>query len=301
MEFDEHIVPDLEDVIAETNGASLSMSIVSGVVGSSNSNVATGVTADTVDTDASFEVIRSAVVSDHLYVDPSVSDRALLEAHVSNSKAALPKFCWEEGVLGEVFGSDNTHIPNILNLSVQPPDLEPATSSATVALPLAGTLKRKSDDSFYTSAVKVINDADFFEQEKQLWNSALCKWQTVFCIVHHSGPVGDAVWNATTSGDMDNTAHRVLRDVFGVKSPRTVMKSASSILAFFHWLQKHGLPVWPFDNDIDNFAVYIGDFAIDRKGFPRGSSLLQACRFAHHVLQIDMSRVLNDKRFVRKN
>ena len=68
------------------------------------------------------------------------------------------------------------------------------------------------------------------------------------------------------------------------------MKRASSILAFFHWLKKHG-QLWPFNND--NVMVFIGDFAMD-KGFTRGSSFLQACRFAHHVLQIDMSNVLND-------
>ncbi len=69
------------------------------------------------------------------------------------------------------------------------------------------------------------------------------------------------------------------------------MKRASSILTFFHWLQKHGKQMWPFEND--NISVYIGDFAMG-KGFHEGFILLQACRFAHHVLQIDMSKVLND-------
>ncbi len=148
------------------------------------------------------------------------------------------------------------------------PDLEPAPSVVGVAASSGGTLKRKIDGSDYTSAVKVVNDIEFFgidflEQQKQLWNSALCKWQTIFFIVRHEGPVDNAIWQASTSGDPDNDAHRVLRDVFGVKSHKTVMKRASSILAFFHWLQKHGQPLWPFDND--NISICIGDFAMDNK------------------------------------
>lgn len=80
------------------------------------------------------------------------------------------------------------------------------------------------------------------------------------------GLVGNAVWNATASGD---SARNILRDVFGVKSPNTVMKRASSLLAFFHWLQKHSQPSWPFDNE--NVSVYIGDFASDQRGITRGS------------------------------
>ena len=86
--------------------------------------------------------------------------------------------------------------------------------------------------------------------------------------------MGNAIWKATTSGDPDIDAHRVLRDVFGVKSPKTVMKRASSILTFFHWWQKHGQQLWPFEND--NMSVYTGDFAMD-KGFHEGSS------FCKHV------------------
>lgn len=77
-----------------------------------------------------------------------------------------------------------------------------------------------------------------------------------------------------------------------MKSPRTVIKRASSLLAFFDWLRKHGQQLWPFE--IDNISVYIGDFAADSKGYTRGATFLQACRFAHHVLRIALNSVLND-------
>ena len=127
-------------------------------------------------------------------------DRMLVDAHLTNVQAALPKFCWEEGVSGDIFGSNSSSLPNMLNVVLpQPDDVRAAEPSATLAS--ARILKRKFDSSFYASSVKVISDKGYIEQQHHVWASALCEWESNFCIVNHQGPVGEAVWNAATSTD----------------------------------------------------------------------------------------------------
>ena len=194
MEFFDSMVPDFEGFDSEKAACAPSCPSASAIGGSSLDGH--GTTVEPISTDVLDNVVSFSVGSSSSGVDPSVYDRTWMESHFSNSQAALPKFCREEGILGEIFGSEGMSLPNILSAPLHQPDVEPVT----MATSSVGTLKRKSDDSHYTAAVKVINDTDFLEQQKQLWNSALCKWQTIFCIVHQEGPVGNAIWKATMSG-----------------------------------------------------------------------------------------------------
>ena len=139
-----------------------------------------GTTVESIQTDVLDNVVSFSAGSSCSGLDPSAYDRTWMESHLSNSQAALPKFCWEEGILGDIFGSEGMSLPNILSAPLHQPDVEPVTSVADMATSTVGTLKRKSDDSHYTAAVKVVNDTDFLEQQKQLWNSSLCKWRTIF-------------------------------------------------------------------------------------------------------------------------
>ena len=139
-------------------------------------------------------------ISGEQRVHDATFDRMLVDAHLTNVQAALPKCCWEEGVSGDIFGSNSSLLPNMLNVVLpQPDDVRAAEPSATLAS--ARILKRKFDSSFYTSSVKVISDKGYIEQQHQVWASALCEWESNFCIVNHQGPVGEAVWNAATSTD----------------------------------------------------------------------------------------------------
>lgn len=82
MDFFDHIVPDLEDVIRPSSSATSN----SGV-----SNSAVRVSAvDDLETE-SFGAVQLFDASDDIPVDNSSYDRALIEAHLSNTQAALPK------------------------------------------------------------------------------------------------------------------------------------------------------------------------------------------------------------------
>ena len=285
-DFQDVIAPDLEDFIETIAVPSVTPSVpITDGWSVVPSAVDSGVT-DRVDHE-----VCAGVTTDMQYVDNSTFDRMLIDAHLTNVHSALPKFCWEEGVLGDIFSGSSSSLPSMLNVVLPQPDDSNVTVPSTAAVG-TGILKRKFDGSFYASSVKVISDKDYIEQQQQLWASALCKWESIFCIVDYQGPIGETISNAANSIDGVLHPHEILRDVFGVKSPRTVLKRASALLAFFRWLQTRGQSMWPFRND--QVAVYMGDFMPSKKGHTRGSSFLQACRFAHHVLLIDMSAVLGD-------
>lgn len=178
MDFFDHIVPDLEDVIRPSSSATSN----SGV-----SNSAVRVSAvDDLETE-SFGAVQLFDASDDIPVDNSSYDRALIEAHLSNTQAALPKLRWEEGFLGDIFGDNPTGVPNIVNVSLQPPDSAEATSSTDVAVPSVETLKRKADGAHFSSAIKVISDTDFLEQQKQFCRMLYASGNQFFALYNMRG------------------------------------------------------------------------------------------------------------------
>lgn len=54
------------------------------------------------------------------------------QCQLSNSQAALPRLCREEGIFNDIFGNTPSGIPTLLNIPLQQPD---------VSLPSAGTGK----------------------------------------------------------------------------------------------------------------------------------------------------------------
>ena len=226
-DFQDVIVPDLEDFIETLAVPSVTPSVP---ITDGWSVVPSAV--DSGETDRDDYDVCSGVTTDLQYVDNSTFDRMLIEAHLTNVHSALPKFCWEEGVLGDIFSGSSSSLPSMLNVVLPQPDDSNAAEPSTASI-VTGILKRKFDGSFYASSVKVISDKDYIEQQQQLWASALCKWESIFCIVDYQGPIGEAISNAANSIDSVLHPHEILRDVFGVKSPRTVLKRASALLAFF--------------------------------------------------------------------
>ena len=202
------IAPDLEDFIETSAVPSVTPNVP---ISAGWSVVPSAV--ESGETDLEENDVSSGVTTDLQYVDNSTFDRMLIDAHLTNVHSALPKFCWEEGVLGDIFSSSSSFLPSMLNVVLPQPDDSNAAEPSTTSIG-AGILKRKFDGSFYASSVKVISDKDYIEQQQQLWASALCKWEPIFCIVDYQGPIGEAISNAVNSIDNVLHPHEILREVF---------------------------------------------------------------------------------------
>ena len=109
------------------------------------------------------------------------------------------------------------------------------------------------------------------------------------------GVLGDALSGQLYASD-DAAAGMVLRDALGVKSPRTSLKRAQTLIRYLRWLQKESdSDPWSRKHCLDCIA------APGPKGIvaSRGTSLREALKFAHYVLDLQIPLSLLDDAQIR--
>ena len=84
----------------------------------------------------------------------------------------------------------------------------------------------------------------------------------------------------------------LIRDVFGIKSPRTAIKRANSLLRCMRWHLRERRAAWPWDSrSFTDFVKSLGDSASAVTG------LFEAMNFAYHVMGMPFcSGILQDRR-----
>ena len=225
-------------------------------------------------------------------ISKSDYNRALFEARlnaVGDSELKLP---WEQGVWKAIFSDDDSDVfPNVL--PPVPGEYLVHRSSAAAALDEVERVAEKtvaessiSQDlklPFYSFAVKVLPDRDAMEENEKLWNQALYKWQQVFEILDYPGQLGKALLHEQVTTD-PGAISVVLRDSLGIKSPRTAIKRAQTLLQYFSWLQSQFLDWDPWNRN--HCLQYLRMEGQSRPSASRGLTLLEAFRFARFVLEI---------------
>ena len=209
---------------------------------------------------------------------------------------------WESGVMAAIFGDDTD------SLFPSPcPPVEPGFSSAQSqviqqhaeeALEQVNTsiIEREVDVPMYSLAIKVKPDRNFAAELDWLWQKALGKWLEVFEICGFPGVLGDALSGQLYASD-DAAAGMVLRDALGVKSPRTSLKRAQTLIRYLRWLQQES----------DNWDPWSRKHCLDYIATPgpkgivasRGTSLREALKFAHYVLDFQIPLALLDDSQIR--
>ena len=84
----------------------------------------------------------------------------------------------------------------------------------------------------YSFAIKVVPDRDMFSEEAAVWEKAIHKWLQVFDILGFPGMLGHALLSEQVDA-VSGSRSAVLRDALGVKSPRTALKRAQTLLRYF--------------------------------------------------------------------
>ena len=85
---------------------------------------------------------------------------------------------------------------------------------------------------FYSFAVKVLPDRDIFAEDTLLCDKALQKWLQVFEVLGFPGTFGFSVLAEQAHG-ATGTQSDALRVALGIKSPRTAVKRAQTLLRYF--------------------------------------------------------------------
>ena len=245
-----------------------------------------------------------AVESDlHLDVQQSVTrvdaplsraevNKALFEARLESLSDTELKFPWESGVMGDIF-SESSVVASLPTLpaeflgftdqmhAVTDEDAAPSTSQRISS--------RALELPFYSFAIKIKPDKDLFAAQEVLWTKAIDKWIQVFEVLGFPWQMGEAL---DSELHFEEAAEQgmVLRDALGVKSPRTAVKRAQTLLQFLRWLHDNCSSWEPWSRA--NCLAYLSSTDDRRPAASLGVSFLEAIRFARHVLQVPIPDAL---------
>ena len=244
-----------------------------------------------VGADASLEPGRdpqSVTVVDDLPIPQDVYDRALFDAQQSISQDVSLQLPWESGVFGAIFGNDLFSLPSPSD--VMPQQSIPETPDELIEQIIrpqrvAASVNRSAEVPVHTRVMTDISDIDAVREEEQLWELAVSKWHFIFATTNWSGVIGDRLMNLLCREDPWTECRLVIRDVLGIKSPRTAIKRADTLRKFFKWVISRDCSPWPI------FSSRVLTYLSKEGGNPAASTgiaLLEAFRFAHFVMGIEI-------------
>ena len=219
-------------------------------------------------------------------------NKALFEARLQSLGDTELKYPWESGVMGDIFSETN----DAAGIPTLPAEYLCFTdqSGSTTAVPASQSASQKVagrylELPFYSFAIKVKPDKDMFAQQEVLWTRAIDKWLQVFDVLGFPGQLGVALENELHFADP--TEHGlVLRDALGVKSPRTAVKRAQTLMQYFRWLQESCSDWEPWERS--HCLDYLRSTDVRTPAASLGMSFLEALRFARYVMQIPIQDAL---------
>ena len=193
------------------------------------------------------------------------------------------KLPWDGEPFKSIFGDHILQHDFSLAPYSDPVSIE-STSSSSHAV--AGPLKRLREQMpVFACAVQSRPDIDHESQMIGLRDRAISKWEAVFALMSYPGPVGEMIKNNRSSA---RDRRQVLLDVFGIKSPHTLIKRANAMLRYLTFAGRRGAC-----NVLDSETVldYLHDREDHRVSGSTGSALLEAFRFCLHILGIEGCRI----------
>ena len=166
-------------------------------------------------------------------VPQAVYYRALLDAQLSISQDVSLKLPWESGVFGAIFGDEMLSLiqPSIPDTSVE------LSEQLSKSSHVAASVKRSADVPLHAAAMTDISDVDaLVEEAAQLCETATSKWHFIFETTEWSGLIGVRLYNILQEDGSVERCRTVIRDVLGIKPPRTAIKRANTLRKYFKWV-----------------------------------------------------------------
>ena len=215
-------------------------------------------------------------------------NKALFEARLQNFGDTELKYPWEHGAMVDIFAETDScsGVPGLpvecLGFTEQ---LHDATGSAAASVSARRSSGRDLVLPFYSFAIRDKTDKDLFAEQEVLRTRALDKWSQIFEVLGFPGELGDALDAELRFGDPSEQGTG-LRDALGIKSPRTALKRAQTLLQCFKWLQCNCVDWNPWDRS--RCLTYLSSSEGHVPAASLGMLFLEALRFSRHVLQISI-------------
>ena len=166
-------------------------------------------------------------------------DALLMTARLSVMEDKQLQLPWESGIFKSIFDDHATvsllpaQVLTVTGDVFCTPSSEGAASSSVVPEPKQFPwLARDVVLPIHACAIKVLPDRDFFQELDVLWVHAVDKWLRIFEILGYPGVLGESIALEMYSPD-GGKSREMVRDSMGIKSPRTAIKGAQTILKYF--------------------------------------------------------------------
>ena len=205
---------------------------------------------------------------------------------------------WETGVFAEIFGHSN-----LLELPMnQLP--EPDTGLMDHVIAAAETLEgagAQTLESCYDKVVKNVLDLDYFENKHRQLELACGQWLELLSCSWYATGVGEILAKDMQKDASGSCAYETLKASFGIKSPQTLLKRASSLRRYFKWhaelrsdaQQVHVSPLPFSEADVWSFFHWLRDLRREnQRGYTNASAFLETVRFMKFTLELRESDVV---------
>ena len=223
-------------------------------------------------------------------------DRALFAARREVVASASLSFPWESGIFSSIFNDEPLNIPGPIGAIIEPsfPDnFDKFRSAVNSGVDPRMDLKRKPSTSIHTVVMSTHRDVDALQQDANLWVASITKWQLIFEFVSFSGQIGTRLLECSSQDPSGELERSIIRDVLGIKSPRTASKRADSLRKFFSWCGYAKGLTWPVQ---PNWILeYLSEDDGRGPASTTGLALMEAIRFGRYVMGIEFKdEVLSD-------
>eukprot|EP00435_Cladocopium_sp_Y103_P063925 s1543_g25.t1 len=198
---------------------------------------------------------------------------------------------WETGALADTFNFQQDPLPRCPGIAEREVD-DDANTSETMQVQLDRF--RLPDGAKYVHAVKSLQDMSYFDSKSQKLELACGQWLNLLSIDWSASGVGPQLVTALQSDHTGTEATTILKACFGVKSPSTLLKRASTFRKYVTWFDKHGMGTESRSRPFPLDEVVVWQYFLwlkqqresCSKGFAVPSSFLEAVRFAKFTLDL---------------
>ena len=217
-------------------------------------------------------------------------------------------FPWETGVFAQIFGS--AELLSLPSARLPEPD-SGLTDRVIAAVDAVETSEPGPLDSCYDKAVRNVQDLEYFENKHRLLELACGQWLELLSCNWSATGVGEILASDMQKDVTGSNAFETLKACFGIKSPQTLLKRASSLKRYFRWhselradAAELELSPLPFvEQDVWSFFHWLRNNRREtNRGFTNASAFLETVRFMKFTLELrDPDVVLLSRRLPLSN
>ena len=201
------------------------------------------------------------------------------------------QYPWEQGVFADIFGDgQQLAMPVCSGLAEQ----RVLDADAFGHESSAADTKELPVDAKFVGVVSSTRDLDYFEEKNQKHELACAQWLELLSISWKAFGVGKVVSEALHDDASGNSATEILKAIFGIKSPSTVLKRASAFRQFVRWFDTSGYGVStmadPFpikESAVWEYFMYLrSKRKLAQSGYTIPASFLETVRFAKFTVDL---------------